>query len=63
MTSDAGETFNFSEQDIQDIASCYDPAKREAPLCIGHPANNLPAYGWVNKLQRKREVADACEAN
>jgi hypothetical protein len=48
---DAGRTHEFSEQDIRDIATGYDPAVREAPLCVGHPSSNLPAYGWVAGLQ------------
>ena len=30
--------------------SAYDPAKHEAPLVIGHPADDHPAYGWVQSL-------------
>ena len=30
--------------------SAYDPAKHEAPLVIGHPADDHPAYGWVESL-------------
>ena len=32
------------------MAGAYDPALREAPLTVGHPAHNLPAYGWVKGL-------------
>lgn len=34
------------------MAASYDPAKREAPLTVGHPLHNLPAYGWVKQLTR-----------
>lgn len=47
---DAGAAHDFSEQDIADIAAGYSPATHEAPLCVGHPKNNLPAYGWVAGL-------------
>ena len=30
--------------------SAYDPAKHEAPLVLGHPADDRPAYGWVQSL-------------
>lgn len=53
VTSDAGDTLTFTNRDIEEMAVCYDPKKREAPLCIGHPDNNLPAYGWVSQLQTK----------
>ena len=30
--------------------SAYDPARHEAPLVIGHPSDDRPAYGWVESL-------------
>ena len=50
QVDDAGNTHEFSESDVAAIATAYNPALREAPLTVGHPANNLPAYGWVKKL-------------
>lgn len=47
---DAGNVHNFSEADVAGIVSSYDPSLREAPLTIGHPAGDLPAYGWVKGL-------------
>lgn len=47
---DAGVAHDFSEADLTQIASGYNPALREAPLTVGHPASNLPAYGWVKGL-------------
>jgi hypothetical protein len=47
---DSGVEHVFTAADIAGMAACYDPALREAPLCIGHPADNLPAYGWVEGL-------------
>jgi hypothetical protein len=49
-TDDAGVVHEFSEADVAGMASGYQPALREAPLCVGHPAANLPAYGWVASL-------------
>lgn len=48
--SDAGETLVFLASDIVEIANGYAPHLREAPLTVGHPADNLPAYGWVDSL-------------
>lgn len=50
-TNDAGEALVFSEADIQALAAGYNPALREAPLTVGHPQSNAPAYGWVKSLQ------------
>lgn len=49
-TDDAGVVHNFSAADVAGMVSSYDPALREAPLTVGHPAHNLPAYGWVKGL-------------
>jgi hypothetical protein len=44
---DAGVAHHFSEADLAGMAASYNPALREAPLTVGHPKDNLPAYGWV----------------
>ena len=49
---DAGVAHHFSEADLDGMASSYDPALREAPLTVGHPQDNLPAYGWVKAVAR-----------
>jgi hypothetical protein len=49
-TDDSGAVHNFSAADVAGMVAAYQPALREAPLTIGHPADNLPAYGWVNSL-------------
>lgn len=47
---DAGVAHHFSKADVVAMASSYQPALREAPLTVGHPKDNLPAYGWVQSL-------------
>lgn len=47
---DSGTPHTFTPADVANMAAAYDPAASEAPLCVGHPADNKPAYGWVNKL-------------
>ncbi|MHB8949315.1 MAG: hypothetical protein ACYC4S_09645 [Rhodoferax sp.] len=51
QTDNTGNTLNFTLADVQAMAACYDPAKHEAPLTLGHPSDNKPAYGWVKSLQ------------
>lgn len=51
-TDDAGRVHSFTDADLAGMAASYDPAVREAPLCVGHPADNLPAYGWVKAVGR-----------
>ena len=45
-----GSRWNITDADVQRAAEVYDPKLHEAPIVIGHPAMNAPAYGWVPKL-------------
>lgn len=49
-TAMSGAVLEFSEADLQASARAYDPAKHEAPLVVGHPRHDGPAYGWVKSL-------------
>lgn len=46
----AGNTRTFTPQDVKAMAAAYDPARHEAPLTLGHPDADRPAYGWVKSL-------------
>jgi len=45
-----GEPLEFREADLAASADAYDPALHEAPLVVGHPTTDAPAYGWVRAL-------------
>lgn len=47
----SGVTHTFSQSDLQQIADAYDPLTAPAPLVIGHPELDAPAYGWVERLE------------
>lgn len=49
-TDMSGTSLSFTEADLMACAACYDPAKHEAPLVLGHPTADAPAYGWVKSL-------------
>lgn len=49
-TASSGQALTFSESDLTASANAYDPAIHEAPLVIGHPKTDGPAYGWVKSL-------------
>lgn len=51
-TDAAGNEREWTEADLDAIAAGYDPARHEAPVVIGHPADNGPAFGWVEGLKR-----------
>jgi hypothetical protein len=46
-----GTSIGFSEADLAGAVSAYDPALHEAPLVVGHPTTDAPAYGWVASLR------------
>ena len=54
-TSDKGITREYTTDDLDKIVANYNPDEHEAPIVIGHPKNNAPAYGWIEKLQRVGE--------
>lgn len=41
----------FSESDLDRIVEVND-RKREAPIVIGHPEVNAPAFGWLHRVRR-----------
>jgi hypothetical protein len=45
-----GSAIAFSDADLQAAAAAYDPAAHEAPIVVGHPKSDAPAYGWVKSL-------------
>jgi hypothetical protein len=49
-TASSGVALSFTEADLKASASAYDPAKHEAPIVVGHPSHDAPAYGWVKSL-------------
>lgn len=50
-TAQSGQSFEFSEAEVEGIAAAYDPALHEAPIVVGHPRTDAPAYGWVKSLR------------
>ncbi len=49
-TAMSGAELAFSEADLAASAAAYNPALSEAPIVVGHPAHDLPAYGWIKSL-------------
>lgn len=47
-----GNEKEWTESDLDKIVESYDKNKHEAPIVIGHPTTNAPAYGWVERLKR-----------
>jgi hypothetical protein len=50
-TGDYGPKGVYTEQDLETIASDYNPADHEAPVTLDHEQKG-PAHGWVSALRR-----------
>jgi len=55
-TDSAGNTKDWTEDDLEEIAKNYNPEKNEAPIVIGHPTESSPAYGWVEKIKEESGI-------
>lgn len=49
-TAMGGVVVEFSAEQLGASAAAYDPGLWRAPLVVGHPKLNGPAYGWVDGL-------------
>lgn len=48
-----GRELTFSAADIAAMAAAFKPERRAAPLVVGHPRHDAPAYGWVDRLEAR----------
>lgn len=51
FTDVRGTKVTFTRADLQEIADSYDAASDPAPLVVGHPGLDAPAYGWVGRVE------------
>lgn len=53
-TSAEGHKKVYTEADLDNMAKIYNEQKEhEAPLVLGHPESNQPAFGWTKELKRE----------
>ena len=51
-TSGNGITKTYTDADLDNIATRYNTQEsHDAPLVLGHPATDAPAYGWAKELK------------
>jgi hypothetical protein len=66
-TDASGARVTITAKDLSASAAAYDPSIRPAPLVIGHPKLEDPAYGWVGKVEaagdKLRVVPERVEAS
>lgn len=46
-----GKTITFNREHLIATANAYNKAVHEAPIVIGHPETDDPAYGWVDRFE------------
>lgn len=50
-----GQDVALTPELLAQLAASYDPALYQAPLVIGHPKTNSPAFGWLDKIEATPE--------
>ena len=50
-----GQDVSLTPELLAQLAASYDPALYQAPLVIGHPKTNSPAFGWLDKIEATPE--------
>jgi len=50
-----GDKGNFTESDLDQIVANFSKEDK-APIVVGHPANNSPAWGWLSDVKRQGDV-------
>ena len=55
-TDGSGTQRNWTPAELQKIVADYNAGDHEAPVVIGHPVDNAPAYGWVKSLSLDGDV-------
>lgn len=54
-----GNEFDITVENLQQVVDSYNPAYHEAPIVIGHPKMNTPAYAWVESVSLDGETLKA----
>ena len=57
-TDAAGNERLWTQADLRKIAQQYNDGDHEAPIVVGHPKDNAPAYGWIKALRVTGEVLE-----
>jgi len=53
-TDSEGRKKLWTDADLKNIEQKYNEqaGRHEAPACVGHPTDNAPAYGWLEKVEK-----------
>ena len=50
FTAMNGQKIEFTADDLRNIAAAYDKDNHPAPVVVGHPKTDDPAYAWIDDL-------------
>ena len=50
FTPMGGGSISYSAEDLAAIADAYDTEGAPAPVVVGHPETDMPAFGWIESL-------------
>jgi len=50
-----GAPITYSASDLRAMADAYDPETAPAPIVVGHPSTDAPAYGWIDGFEYDAE--------
>lgn len=50
-----GDTIDYTPEMLQACVASYSENLHQAPLVLGHPKHDDPAYGWVEKLELDKD--------
>jgi hypothetical protein len=62
-TSSEGTQLTFTDADLASIVAGYNTALHHAPIVVGHPKQDKPAYGWVDAISVKDDRLVATPAD
>lgn len=51
MTPMTGNAINFTAADLEAVAANYDPDVSRAPVVVGHPKTDDPAFAWIDGFE------------
>lgn len=55
-TAMSGLTRDYTPAELYACAEAYDPGRFDAPVVVGHPDTDSPAFGWVKSLSFDGEI-------
>lgn len=61
--ADNGKDYTITAADLAKTVEVYNVKVHEAPLVVGHPAGNKPAYGWITSLQLDGDTLKIADTN